>query len=175
MNTTTNPVNEKALRRWVRESYGPGAGTWDLAECEEWAEDHHPYGLRAFHAADWTAYDAYRDASATARTTVDAVFTAVRNFTGPDYRLEVDNFGNLELSFTWHDGAKYRVKVTGGGSLERLFRLELTGGWVPCDGERVPETLWRTVRAFSRDRAGKLLAGLPFPPATASWAEAAAR
>lgn len=171
------PINLKALRRWIEED-GMNPATWTAEECEEYAAHHHVRGLDAFRQSNYQAWDMYLTASHGARATIDAVFKAVVNVASPLLGMDVDKNGVLGCSFTWHDGAQYRVQLLSNGQLARLFRYELTGGWaMDVDlGELVPDSTWRTVRSFSKDRAGKVMApALRDLPALPSWTEASIR
>lgn len=126
----------------------------------------------------YQTWDIYRDSSRAARATMDAVVDAVRKVTSPHYGLARDHRDDFrEVSFTWHDGAQYRVTMSGAGVLARLYRLQYTGAMIQDDElGPIPDVCWRTVRAFSRDRAGKVLAvALADHPAGPAWREAAAR
>lgn len=122
---------------------------------------------------------AYVDAPAAAQETIDVVFAAVARASSPDRAVEhQEHNGALACLITWHDGAEYRVTVNREGELLRLFRLQYTGGWEwdQLEGRPVPAEAWRTVRAFTKDRAGKMLGpALAGRPAANSWTEAAAR
>ena len=175
------PVNEKALRRWINDHPGTPADTfaWSIERCLEYAETHHAIGAAAFRPSDYTTCPEYLDASVRGRSAVDAVFHAVRNHAGPSLAMDEGRDGTIGCSFVWHDGAQYRIQMTTTGVLLRLFRLELTGEWVHAEtGDLVPDSVWRTVRAFSRDRAGKVLALddlVAHQAAATSWTEASGR
>lgn len=176
--TAARPVNEKAMRRWIDEGYEGAAScvTWTVQECRDFVEQYHAQGLEAFRQAPYQGWSAYTQAAPEARATVTAVFNAVANVASPAVGLEVQNAGVLACSFTWHDGAQYRVDITRHGFLARLYRLELVGGWVHDEalGAMIPDSTWRTVRVFTRDRAGKVLGpALAGFPAFAAWSKAA--
>lgn len=181
MNTTEqSPVNEKAIRRWINDQYEGAAGcaTWTLEDCQAYVEQFHVQGLDAFRQTPYRSWDVYRAARPAAREAIDAVFDAIRNSASPLLGLDLSTeSGMIRCSFTWHDGAQYRVEVTREGLLSRLFRYELTGGWTLDDGAEggmVPDTTWRTVRTFSKDRAGKVLApALTGRRGTPAWTRAA--
>jgi hypothetical protein len=127
---------------------------------------------------DYHRQPAYTDASPAAQETIDVVFAAVARVTSPDRAVEVAADGRLKCAITWHDGAVYEVTLNPDGELLRLFRLQYTGGWEwdELEGRDVPSEEWRTVRAFTKDRAGKILGpALAGRPAAKSWAEASAR
>jgi len=121
---------------------------------------------------------AYKDAAPAAQDTIDVVFAAVARVTSPDRAVEVAGDGRLKCLITWHDGAEYQVTLNPDGELLRLFRLQYTGAWEwdELEGRDVPAEEWRTVRAMTKDRAGKVLGpALAGRPAAKSWTEAAAR
>lgn len=120
----------------------------------------------------------YAKAAPEAQATIDAVIAAVARMTSPLYELEVPGPGTIAIFLEWHDGAQYRVSLTDGGELLRLFRLQYSGFWEWDEVEQrdVPGEEWRTVRAFAKDRAGRVLGpALAGRAAAKSWTEAAAR
>lgn len=133
--------------------------------------------MQAVETPNYQTWDIYQDASRGAQEAIDAVFAAVAKQTSIHKGLDADAVtGNLGISFTWHDGAQYRVQMTGAGTLDRLFRLQFTGRLVDDgDGGQVEDVVWRTVREFSRDRAGKMLARLAGLPQSHAWDMAASK
>jgi hypothetical protein len=127
--------------------------------------------------ATYHSYPQYEDATRGAQEAIDAVFAATAKQTSAYKGLDVDSAtGNLGASFTWHDGAQYRVQLTRTGVLDRLFRLQYTGRMIDDGGVMVEDVVWRTVREFSKDRAGKVLArSLPGLPASNAWETAAVK
>lgn len=135
---------------------------------------------QAAPAPKYRKWSQYLNAPAHAREVIDAAHAALARYTGPEFGLDVGpkHSPDLGVSFEWHDGATYRMTLSPEGELRRLFRLQYTGAW-EWDEEldrEVPEESWRTVRAFTRDRAGRVLGpALAGFPAANSWSEAAAR
>lgn len=133
----------------------------------------------AMTAASYRTHAAYREAPPGAQATVDAVLAALARFTSPEYGVDHRAHNNsLAVSFTWHDGAEYEVTLNMDGELLRLFRLQYTGAWEWSkeEGRHVPAEEWRTVRAFAKDRAGKVLGpAMAGRAAAKSWTEASAR
>lgn len=174
-----NDVNEPALRRWINEQYEGAAScaSWTLQECLDFAAEHHTMGVEAFRQTPYRAYSIYREATPEARATADAVFNAVRNSASPLLGMEAQHdTGLVGCAFTWYDGGKYRVTINPTGQPVRLYRYEYTGRWArdPEDGELYEDGTWRTVRNFSRDRAGRVLArGLADVPGALPWERAA--
>lgn len=129
--------------------------------------------------AAYQSYPPYRRAGRAAQETIDAIFASVAKQTSVFYKGldETAATGALGVSFRWHDGAEYRVQISRHGVLERLFRLQYTGKLVDDgEGEMVEDVVWRTVREFSKDRAGKVLArSLPGLPASNAWETAATK
>lgn len=179
-NTTPRPVNEKALRRWINECYEGAAScsTWTLQECEEFVTEHHVQGLDAFRQSPYREWPPYQNSRPGVRATVDAVFEAIQNSASPLVGLDLTSAtGTVGCSFTWYDGSKYRVEILDDGRLHRLYRYEYTGRWVKDEesGEMWEDATWRTVRAMSKDRAGRLLGNaLKDYPAALPWDRAAA-
>lgn len=129
-------------------------------------------------APAYRSYDQYLTASPAAQETVDAVRAALAKFTAPTYDIDTTaGTGEVGVSFRWHDGAGYHLTLTRGGELLRLFRIQYTGRMVEDGaGTMVEEAVWRTVRAFSKDRAGKILGRtLEGRPAAGAWTEAASK